>query len=519
MNTQLLLRPHRVAFTFILAASLFCASAAETNAFALKLRNRTEFGEKGSGHFNVQWKDANWDAGKTAVIICDMWDKHWCPGATQRVGEMAPRMNALVVEARKRGALIIHCPSDTMTYYKDWPQYKLAESAPVVEAKSPLQRWRKIDLQHESPLPIDDSDGGCDCDPPIKSYHAWSHQIDTIKIEANDAITDSAQAYHLMRQRGIENVLVMGVHLNMCVLGRPFSIRQLCAQGLNVALVRDMTDTMYNPKSKPFVSHFTGNDLMVEHVEKFWCPTISSADILGGNEFRFIDDKRPRLVMVSAEDEYKTSDTLPAFALKNLGRDYSVSSVFGGVKGEHQLQGLEQVASADALLISVRRRILRKDQLDLVRQFVAAGKPVIAVRTASHAFAPGKNEKIADGCDAWADFDSEVLGCHYNNHYGSSSKTQITLAATAKDNPLLAGIDAPEFASSSWLYKVAPLDPKCVPLLNGISGTHPPECVAWTFTRANGQRVFSTTLGHPDDFASPQFERLLLNGINWTLKK
>ena len=68
----------------------------------------------------------------------------------------------------------------------------------------------------------------------------------------------------------------MGVHLNMCVLGRPVGIRQMVTVGKNVVLMRDMTDTMYNPKKRPFVSHFAGTDLVVQHVEKFWCPSITS---------------------------------------------------------------------------------------------------------------------------------------------------------------------------------------------------------------------------------------------------
>jgi hypothetical protein len=93
-----------------------------------------------------------------------------------------------------------------------------------------------------------------------------------------------------MRQRGIENVIVCGVHLNMCVLGRPFAIRQLVRQGLHVALVRDLTDTMYNPERPPYVSHFQGTRLMIGHVEKYWCPTIASTALLGGEEFRFRGD-------------------------------------------------------------------------------------------------------------------------------------------------------------------------------------------------------------------------------------
>ena len=94
-----------------------------------------------------------------------------------------------------------------------------------------------------------------------------------------------------MKQRGIENVIVMGVHTNMCVLGRPFSIRQMVYQGQNVVLMRDMTDTMYNSRMRPFVPHFRGTDLVVEHIEKYWCPTVVSTDFTGKPAFRFAADQ------------------------------------------------------------------------------------------------------------------------------------------------------------------------------------------------------------------------------------
>jgi hypothetical protein len=78
----------------------------------------------------------------------------------------------------------------------------------------------------------------------------------------------------------------------MCVLGRSFAIRQMVKLGKNVVLIRDLTDTMYDHRRKPFVDHFSGTDLVVEHVEKFWCPTATSADLLGGEPFRFAQDAR-----------------------------------------------------------------------------------------------------------------------------------------------------------------------------------------------------------------------------------
>ena len=237
------------------------SQAAETTTLKLNLRNRVEVAPEAK-RWHAITTPTEWNPQKTAIVICDMWDKHWCPNSTLRVAEMAPRMNEVVKAARLRGVFIIHCPSDTMDFYKDTPQRKLAQAAPVVETKRPLERWCRIDLTKESPLPIDDTDGGCDCAEPVKNYRAWSRQIADIEIHEGDAITESDEAYRLMKSRGIENVIVMGVHTNMCVLGRPFSIRQLVYQGMNVALMRDMTDTMYNPSMKPFVSHFTGNVLV-----------------------------------------------------------------------------------------------------------------------------------------------------------------------------------------------------------------------------------------------------------------
>ena len=98
-----------------------------------------------------------------------MWAKHWCAGATGRVGEMAPRMNAVVEAARKKGCLIIHCPSGAMKLYAETPMRKLAMSAPKVKTKIPLQNWCYLDKKHEAALPIDDSDGGCDCQPRWRS--------------------------------------------------------------------------------------------------------------------------------------------------------------------------------------------------------------------------------------------------------------------------------------------------------------------------------------------------------------
>jgi len=261
----------------VLPTVLFLAGSAPaaTPSLALPARSRVAT-QSNTNEYQLIEKTLTWTPQKTAIVVCDMWDKHWCAGATRRVAEMAPRMNEVLKKARAQGVFIIHCPSDTMKFYADSAGRKLAMAAPAVPTKEPLQRWCTLDRTREAPLPIDDADGGCDDFPQCKTYSAWKQQIPTLEILPGDAITDSAEAYYLMEQRGIENVIVMGVHLNMCVLGRPFSIRQMVKQGKNVVLMRDMTDTMYNSRQRPFVPHCAGTALMLEHVEKFWCPTISS---------------------------------------------------------------------------------------------------------------------------------------------------------------------------------------------------------------------------------------------------
>lgn len=270
-----------------LLSSLLFARAAEP--LRLRTRKQVEAAPQ-SGEWKTEEKTVEWDPRKTAIIICDMWDKHWCKGATERVAEMAPRMNQMIEAARGRGVFIIHSPSDTMKFYEGTPQRKRAQAAPVSKPPVPLQSWCKLDPAKEAPLPIDDSDGGCDDDPPCKGYSAWKQEIPVLKIADEDAITDSTEAYNLLQQRGIENVIVMGVHANMCVLGRPFSVRQMVGVGKNVVLVRDMTDTMYNSRSRPFLNHFRGTALIVQHIERYWCPSITSADFLGGQPFRFSQD-------------------------------------------------------------------------------------------------------------------------------------------------------------------------------------------------------------------------------------
>ena len=460
---------------------------------------------------------AQWDGAKTAVVICDMWDTHTCPNAAARVAEFAPRVNEFVKAARAKGALIIHCPSDVTKFYTDTPARRLAQSAPVVEPKVPLERWCKLDPAREAALPIDDTDDGCDCPTTIWRKGGpwpWTRQHPAIEIMDGDALTDNAEAYYLMRARGIEHVLICGVHLNRCVLGRPFAIRQLVAQGLEVALVRDLTDSLYNPARSPWVNHFAGTELMIAHVEKYWCPTTTSAALLGGEPFRFAADRPPRVVFLVGDDEYKTGETVPAWARAELEpRGVRCTFAIDPAEGAADFPELAELEKADALFVSLRRRGLPAEQLAAIRKFVEAGKPVLGIRTASHAFAPKKAEP---GRASWPEFDREVFGGRYDGHYG---KGPATLARREEiSHPILVGYPKGDLHVSSHLYKCRDLAPTTTVLVNGRLETDPRarEPLAWV-NNPGKRRAFYTSLGSPEDFARPAFRRLLFNAVLWAV--
>jgi nicotinamidase-related amidase len=289
------------ALQVILLAGALSAISTTMSAEDLKLNLRSQ--SKADVDPKVKTERVMWNSKKTALIICDMWDDHWCKSASRRVGEMAPALNDTVKDARAKGIFIIHAPSSVVNFYKNTSQRKLARKAPFAKAPIKLSTsprwgtaWCWTDGKREGVLPIDDSDMGCSCKgEKCEIREAWQRQNKLIDIAEGDAVTDNGQeTYNLLADREIDNVILCGVHLNMCVLGRPFAIRQMVKVGKNVALMRDMTDTMYNPERPPGVDHFTGTDLVIEHIEKFWCPSFTSTDITGKKAFRFTEDKRKK---------------------------------------------------------------------------------------------------------------------------------------------------------------------------------------------------------------------------------
>jgi type 1 glutamine amidotransferase len=269
------------------------------------------------------------------------------------------------------------------------------------------------------------------------------------------------------------------------------------------------------------VSHFAGTDLVVEHIERYWCPSVTSADLLAGEPFRFKEDRRLRVAFVLGENEYRTWETLPAFARQVLDwRGMQTCFVSARTNLEdYAFRDYSVLKEADLVLVSVRRRAAPRAMLDLLRAHLDAGKPLIGIRTASHAFAP-RADAVAGQSDlaTWPGFDAEVLGGNYAGHHGTGPVTTVEMAAEGAGSPLLTGVGLEAFTSESSLYKTGPLKSGASAVLLGRITGQPVQPLAWTRRfGAREARVFYASLGGPGDFANPRFQRLLLNAVLWGL--
>lgn len=332
-----------------------------------------------------EFRDVHWAAERTAFIVCDMWDYHHSVNAVRRLREFAPRLNGVLSEARARGAVIVHAPSDCMPFYKDHAARKRALALPRGE-KIPdgMADWcHRIPEEEAAVYPIDQSNGGEDDDLQEHAQWAaylesigrnpgtpWKRQTDLLRVdEEKDYVASEGDVvWNILEAHRIDHVVLVGVHTNMCVLGRPFGLRQMERVGKDVVLMRDMTDIMYEPNSWPYVSHFTGIDLVIEHIERFVCPTVTSDQVVGGAPFQFAGDRRDRLALWVGEavDE----NDLESFQWALQG-DFRVVPVQGpGAR-------LDEVA-ADVLLMHGNLGSEGEGQVEAtLNAYRATGRPII----------------------------------------------------------------------------------------------------------------------------------------------
>lgn len=239
---------------------------------------------------------------------------------------------------------------------------------------------------------------------------------------------------------------------------------------------------------------------------------------------RMISADAPHVVFVTGDDEYRSEITMPMIAglLQKAGIRTSVAYARPIPQTKANIEGLEALATADLMVMFTRFRALPEDQLKPILDFVASGKPLVGLRTTTHAFLYPKGhprEALNDG------FGHDVFGQKWITHHGSRSSTDVVIEPGAEGHAILNGVTP--FHARSWLYHVTPLDDVETVLLRGtsVNSTKTPQQleeypitqpVAWT-RQHDGARVFFTTLGHPHDFAEASMRRLVVNGILWAL--
>ncbi|MDR2346466.1 MAG: NPCBM/NEW2 domain-containing protein [Planctomycetaceae bacterium] len=212
---------------------------------------------------------------KTAIIVVDAWNYHWCMTASERVAAMVPRMNAVLNIARQQGMQVIWNPSDVVTAYAGYPQY---ERAIAVEHQKTPDKQKDISVKFTARV------GSCMCGPGLacKGNYGWDGMNPNLIIGENDLISSSTdEIYSLLTERGITDIIYMGVHTNMCVFGKPGALSKMWKAGFRCFLARDLNDafTHYNPESG--YTPDKGTTEINENLQKGGVPCINM-----GDEFR-----------------------------------------------------------------------------------------------------------------------------------------------------------------------------------------------------------------------------------------
>jgi nicotinamidase-related amidase len=200
---------------------------------------------------------------RRALLICDMWNHHWCRSLEDGTDALAPRLAKTVAAFREVGGTIVHAPSETMRFYTDYP----ARIWVTDLSKPPLP----ANLEHPDPPLPQPQPPQCPeqppCDQPDGPPWPWTCQHPAISVAEPDAILETGcELLAVIHAREIELVYVTGVHTNMCVLDRSFGIKQLRRWGIECRLVSDLTEA-----APP-----TYTDDVVKYIDTNWCRAVTS---------------------------------------------------------------------------------------------------------------------------------------------------------------------------------------------------------------------------------------------------
>jgi type 1 glutamine amidotransferase len=263
--------------------------------------------------------------------------------------------------------------------------------------------------------------------------------------------------------------------------------------------------------------------------------------------------KGKHIVLVSGDEEYRSEEGLPQLGkilAKHHGFTCTVLFAIDPKTGEinpdvtNNIPGLEALKDADLMIIQTRFRNLPDDQMKHIVDYLDAGKPIIGLRTATHAFKFPKDSTYAKysfdfaGKDYEKGFGKQILGETWVAHHGKH-KVQSCRGVAApdeKDSPILRGIKPGEIWGPADVYTVTlplPGDSKPIVLGQVLKGMNPTDKpvegkqndpmmpVAWTKTYEGKDgkrgRVFTTTMGAATDLATEGTRRMVINAVYWAL--
>jgi hypothetical protein len=258
-----------------------------------------------------------------------------------------------------------------------------------------------------------------------------------------------------------------------------------------------------------------------------------------------------QVVLVSGDEEYRSEETLPQLARILAERHgfrctvlFAIDPGTGEINPDRNdnIPGLESLASADLMVLFTRLRNLPDEQMKQIVQYVESGRPIVALRTATHAFANDGSPQFARygwQSQEWpGGFGRHVLGETWISHHGNhgSQSTRGIVATESAEHPILRGIADGDIWGPTDVYGVTlPLPGDSLPLvlgqvLEGMSPTDAPVAgpqnepmmpIAWTKTYETPEgkqaRTFTTTMGAGPDFESEGLRRLVVNACYWAL--
>jgi len=265
----------------------------------------------------------------------------------------------------------------------------------------------------------------------------------------------------------------------------------------------------------------------------------------------FEGDKKPckdkHILFVVGDDEYRSEELMPQLAkilAVHHGFKCTVLFTINKETGEidpqtlDNIPGLKALKSADLMVMFLRFRELPDKQMKYIIDYTNSGKPIVALRTSTHAFFYKKNKDSPYAKYHFRDkqfkggYGRQVLGETWINHYGEFQKesTRGLIAEGMENHPIVKGIE--DIWVVSDVYGITALTGDSKPLIMGqvLSGMDPNDKpnpdkklvpVAWTktYTGESGKtaRIFTTTMGHAHDFKNEGFRRILVNACYWAL--